>query len=101
LAADELIIEDGPDDTASAEELGAEHLELLDEPARQGDDSGTISLEEPASDDARETFSIRQTERFRNFAEDAGAGEGPEPAAEDEPKKDDGDNWDFLDTRKK
>ena len=100
LATDDLIIEDGPDDTASAAELGAEHLELLDEPARPGDDSGTISLEEPAADDARETFSIRQTERFRNFAEDADAAEGKADGADEEQKKDDGDNWDFLDTRK-
>jgi len=83
----------------AAEELGAEHLELLDEPAPAGADSGTLSLEELATPDAQETFSIRQTEPFRDYTNE----DPPEEPKPDEqgPSGTGPDDWDFLDTRKK
>jgi glucuronate isomerase len=83
---------------AATKELEVEHLELLDE-SPAGEDSGTVSLEEIASPEAQETFSMRQTERFRDLST------GVEPAGEanaDAPDKEsDSGDWDFLDTRKK
>ena len=78
------------------EHLDPEHLEVQGEPAAaDADDSGTLDLEEIASPEAQETFSIRQTEPFQKFAAD-------DETNPDEPNKQgDSDDWDFLDTRKK
>ena len=84
---------------AAADELGAEHLELLDEPASAGADSGTLSLEELATPDAQETFSLRQTEPFRDYANEDPPAE-PKPD-EQGPSGNGPEDWDFLDTRKK
>jgi hypothetical protein len=84
---------------AAADELGAEHLELLDELDPAAADSGTLSLEEPATPEAQETFSIRQTEPFRNYTNEDPP---PEPKSDEQGPNGNGpDDWDFLDTRKK
>jgi glucuronate isomerase len=78
----------------AAEEVEAESLELIDEPAPAGADSDSISLDEPGSPESQDTYSIRQTEPFRFY------GNAEEQAKE---KKDEGEKggWDFLDKGKR
>ncbi len=89
------------DIAAAAEELEVDHLELIDEPAAsESDDTGKLSLEEIASPEAQETFSIRQTEKFQDLT--AGDPESAEGHPTKPPAKTgESDDWDFLDTRKK
>ena len=104
---EELTLESDAVAPAPREEAVLEDLELLDEPAASSaSDSGTLSLEEVATPQEQETFSHRQTERFRDFSgEEDRAGEeqqgGEDAPSEPEPKQNDTDDWDFLDTRKK
>jgi hypothetical protein len=66
---------------AAAAELGADDLELIEpaelkEPASSSADSGTLSLDGPATGEAQDTYSMRQTEPFRRFdADDQQQGE--------------------------
>jgi glucuronate isomerase len=100
---------------AAAQELDAEQLELIDEPAPAAADSGAISLEELALEElelpaAQENLSVRQTEPIRKAGQEAqpeqasNESAAAEPAADEptaeEPAADSGD-WDFLDTRKR
>jgi glucuronate isomerase len=74
-------------------ELEADSLELIDEPAPPGADSGSVSLDEVGSPESRDTYSMRQTEPFRYY--------GNEDKKE-EPKKGGSEGgWDFLDKGKK
>jgi hypothetical protein len=109
---EELTLESDAPAPAPREEAVLEDLELLDEPAAgSASDSGTLSLEEVATPQEQETFSHRQTERFRDFSgeeeqegQDEVSGEqqgGEDTPSEPEPKQNDTDDWDFLDTRKK
>jgi glucuronate isomerase len=118
-AATELGVEDleelslAPDApaTGAAQEVELANLEVLDESAAGAEpDSGTLSLEEVATPQERETFSMRQTERFRDVSGEESPGSEATPsqpvsqrpaAPEQEPPKRDTDDWDFLDTRKK
>jgi hypothetical protein len=97
--------------TGAAQEVELANLEVLDESAAGAEpDSGTLSLEEVATPQERETFSMRQTERFRDVSGEESPGSEATPsqpvsqrpaAPEQEPPKRDTDDWDFLDTRKK
>jgi len=104
---EELTLESDAPAPTPREEAVLEDLELLDEPAASSaSDSGTLSLEEVATPQEQETFSHRQTERFRDFSgeEEQGGEEqqgGEDAPSEPEPKQNDTDDWDFLDTRKK
>jgi hypothetical protein len=75
----------------SADELAADSLELIDEPAAAEAESGTLSLEEAGTPESRDTFSIRQTEPFRQHEE-----EEDTPAEEPKEKKTERGGWDFL-----
>ncbi|MEX2175096.1 MAG: glucuronate isomerase [Pirellulaceae bacterium] len=81
---------------AAAElQLEASGLELIDEPAPIGGESGTLSLDEQPAADREDTLSIRQTEPFRFYGTDeeqANPRQNPEQA----PPTTEG-NWDFLD----
>jgi glucuronate isomerase len=73
---------------AAAKEMEVEQLDVIDEPAPPGADSGTLTLEEPGSSESQQTYSIRQTEPFRLYGDDDKPGDKKEP-----PGKDD---WGFL-----
>jgi glucuronate isomerase len=81
-----------PLDELSADELAADSLELIDEPAAAEAESGTLSLEEEATPESRDTFSIRQTEPFRQYGQE----EEETPAEEPKEKKTEPGGWDFL-----
>ncbi|MCU0878269.1 MAG: hypothetical protein MUF06_10835, partial [Pirellulaceae bacterium] len=75
----------------SADELAADSLELIDEPTAAEAESGTLSLEEEGTPESRDTFSIRQTEPFRQYGQ-----EEETPAEEPKEKKTEPGGWDFL-----
>ncbi|MCI0358729.1 MAG: glucuronate isomerase [Planctomycetaceae bacterium] len=112
------VVEPTAEESAATLDLGEEQLELLDEPAKASEgDSGVLSLEEPASSDARETFSFRQTEPIGKGASEEQPDELPgdevpgdeqliellpdEQKTEEQSEEPGPDNWDFLNTRKK
>jgi hypothetical protein len=69
--------------------MEVEQLELVDEPAPAGADSGTLSLEEPGAAESQDTYSIRQTEPFRQYGTDEDKpGDKKEPSGKDD--------WGFL-----
>ncbi len=107
LELEDAVPEEALPEDALREDMELEHLEVLDEPvaaeaevAAEADDSGTLSLEEIASPEAQETFSIRNTERIQKPAPGGQTGGEANPV-ELEEKEDESGDWDFLDTRKK
>jgi hypothetical protein len=94
---------------AAAQELDAEHLELIDEPAPAAAESGLsleeLALEELEAPEAQETFSVRQTEPISQAGQDAQPDQAPQEPSAEEPAADEpaagSSDWDFLDTRKK
>jgi hypothetical protein len=122
------VVEPTPEQNAATLDLGEEHLERLDELAAESvesaeeADSGMLSLEEPGSPEAQETFSFRQTEPTGkgDAAQQQPAPEAPgevqlgdellielpgeehsEQQSEEQREEPGPDNWDFLNTRKK
>jgi glucuronate isomerase len=89
-AAEEL-----PPEELTAEALPTDELELVDEPAAPGEDSGTLTLEEEGSAESQDTYSIRHTELLEHY----GANPDEQPTKEQPPKGN--DDWGFLDERKR